>query len=361
MIQCPLYTEGSEGRFIDMKQIKSDTINLVFNKNTPLQESKDIYFTTVYAKLFEGKEDGEVKVFDFVSPYGKVKNIFIKRKIPHKIKGQTYYDITTAYGYGGPVILETTNVTQLLKEYFEAFHQYCIQEQIVSEFVRFHIFENQELREQFNGEVQLIGPHIVRDLKKDKKEDIHKSILQSVRRAKRLSVEVVFDHTGENLDEFLEVYTTTMDWHVAKDFYYFDKSFFETIHEEMDGHYLYVHARLEGKIIGTRLILFGDKYAYYFLGGALREYSTYKAASYLDYEIINYLQQIGKEYYVFGGGYRGEDSLYQYKTKFAQQGQMPFYIGKKTHLPEIYNQLTDIRSQQENYEPDSLFYPLYRS
>ncbi|UJF15393.1 GNAT family N-acetyltransferase [Jeotgalibaca sp. MA1X17-3] len=344
-----------------MKQINKNSINLSFDKNASSQELKDIYLTKVYAKLFEEKEEGEVRVFDFVSPYGKVKNIFIKRKIPYKIKGQEYYDITTAYGYGGPVVLETTNVTQLLKEYFEAFHQYCIQEQIISEFVRFHLFDNEEIWKQFNGEVQLIGPHIVRDLKKNKEEDFHKSILQSVRRAERLEVEIVFDPTGKYLDEFLEVYTATMDWHDAKGFYYFDKSFFEQIHETMDGHYLYVHARLGGKIIGTRLILFGDQYAYYFLGGALREYSTYKAASYLDYEIINYLKQAGKEYYIFGGGYRGEDSLYQYKTKFSQQGQVPFYIGKKTHLPEVYKQLTDMRSQQGNYEPDSLFYPLYRS
>lgn len=344
-----------------MKEIKRMSLDLFFNKKSPFLEAEDIYLTKTYANLFEDKEEGLVKIFDFVSSYGKVRNIFIKRNIPFKIENQEYYDITTAYGYGGPVILETTNIDLLLEEYFESFHQYCLHENIVSEFVRFHLLENQEVRKRFDGEIQLIGQHIIRDLKQEKEKDFHKGVLQSVRRAERLEVEIVFDPTGQYLDEFLEVYTTTMDWHDAKKFYYFDKSFFEQIHKTMDGHYLYAHAFLGDKIIGTRLILYGDKYAYYFLGGALREYSTYKAASYLDYEIINYLKQDGKEYFILGGGYRGEDSLFHYKSKFAQQGRVPFYIGKKIHLPEIYKQLTDLRSQQENFEPDSLFFPIYRS
>lgn len=344
-----------------MKEMNRILPDFPWGKGVQIKEIDDIYLTKTYAELYTEKEQGVAKTFDFVSPNGKIRNVFIKRSIPYTSGNQEYYDITTPYGYGGPMIAEAVNLESLLEEYFEAFHQYCLQENIVSEFVRFHLLENQEVREQFKGETQLIGQHIVRDLKQQREEDFHKSVLQSVRRAERLGVKVIFDETGQYLDEFLEVYTSTMDWHEAKEFYYFDKSFFEQIHNSLNGHFLYVHAFLEEKLIGTRLILHGDKYAYYFLGGALREYSTYKAASLLDYKIIDRLQEEGKEYYVFGGGYHGEDGLYKYKNKFSQRGKLPFYVGKKVHQPEIYEELVERRSLEGNFDPDTLFFPLYRS
>lgn len=343
-----------------MKEQYESPVGLFLHKEKSLIKIEDIYLTKAYAKLYEEKENGIAKVFEFVSSYGKIKNIFIKRKIPYIVDNQIYYDILTPYGYGGPFILESTNTELLLKEYFEAFNQYCLSENIVSEFVRFHLFKNQEVRKQFNGETQLIGQHIVKDLSDPAEDDLHKGVLQAVRRAKRLGVEIVIDQEGKYLDEFLNIYHTTMDMHRAKDFYYFDKSFFEQIHDSLENHHFYIHALVDGKIIGTRLIMYGEKYAYYFLGGVLREYSTYKAATLLDYEIIKYLKKQGQEHYIFGGGYKGEDSLYKYKKKFSETGQVPFYIGKKIHDVETYEQLKKIRSHDNDYDSNSSFFPIYR-
>ena len=362
--QQPFYScstlKAVKGMFINMKEKYASPIGLFPHKQKALIKREDIYLTKEYAKLYEEKENGIAKVFDFTSPHGKVRNIFIKREIPYGIDRQTYYDILTPYGYGGPFILESSNTKLLLKEYFEAFNQYCLSENIVSEFVRFHLFKNQEVRIHFDGETQLIGQHIVKDLNEPAEENLHKSVLQAVRRAKRLGVEIVIDQEGTYLDDFLNIYHTTMDMHRAKDFYYFDKSFFEHIHESLQNHHFYIHAVVDGKIIGTRLIMYGEKYTYYFLGGVLREYSTYKAATLLDYEIIKYLKKQGKEYYIFGGGYKGEDSLYKYKKKFSETGQVPFYIGKKIHDVEAYEQLKKMRSSDDDYDPNSSFFPIYR-
>lgn len=344
-----------------MREIEKVSGNLSLEERVHPIEEKDVCFTKKYASLYEEKENGTAEVFDFVSPYGKVKNIFLKRTLPFPVDDQDYYDIATPYGYGGPMIVETTHTERLLQEYFEAFHQYCREQNIVSEFVRFHLLENQEVREQFAGATQMIGQHIVRDLKEPLEQDFHKGVLQAVRRAERLGVEVVFDREGCYLDQFLDIYHTTMDLHEASDFYFFDRTFFEQIHETMEGHFLYIHAMLDGKAIASRLVLFGDTYAYYFLGGAFREYSTYKAAVLLDYKIVEYLQKEGAAFYIFGGGYRGEDSLYKYKSKFSQHGQIPFYIGKKIHHPEVYRRLEAIRMQKGNFDPTTSFFPSYRS
>ena len=55
----------------------------------------DIYFHDNYGKLYERAENGSAMIFIFKHDYGTIKTQFIKREIPIRIDGQTYYDIVT--------------------------------------------------------------------------------------------------------------------------------------------------------------------------------------------------------------------------------------------------------------------------
>ena len=104
---------------------------------------KDIYFDENYGKLYENVEKGEAVVFKCKTENGEIVNQFIKREIPIKVDGITYYDIVTPYGYGGPYIVECIDKDKLLKDYEKQFTDYCIDNNIVAEFVRFHpLFNN---------------------------------------------------------------------------------------------------------------------------------------------------------------------------------------------------------------------------
>ena len=71
--------------------------------------------------------------------YGR--HIFIKREIPMSMNGQTYYDLITPYGYGGPFILECENGKEngasCFGVFYERFSQYCRDNYVVSEFAQF--------------------------------------------------------------------------------------------------------------------------------------------------------------------------------------------------------------------------------
>lgn len=69
----------------------------------------DIYFTENYGKLYEDIEKGTNEVFEYRSELGFIRHMFIKREIPIKINGETYYDLVTPYGYGGPLIIKYSN------------------------------------------------------------------------------------------------------------------------------------------------------------------------------------------------------------------------------------------------------------
>src|SRR5699024_251270 len=98
----------------------------------------DIYFESNYGKLYETVENGESIVFEYESQHGKIKHIFIKREIPTLINDELYYDIVTPYGYGGPIIVDATNISEIVTEFELAFKKYCLENNIVSELIRFN-------------------------------------------------------------------------------------------------------------------------------------------------------------------------------------------------------------------------------
>ena len=44
----------------------------------------------------------------------------------------------------------------------------------------------------------------------------------------------------------------------------------------------------------------------------------------LKHEVATWALNNGKDYYVLGGGYEGEDGIYRYKRAFAPEGLRPF-------------------------------------
>lgn len=321
---------------------------------------KDICFHNLYAKLYEEKEDGKAQTFLFKNQYGSVEHTFIKRKIPDLINGVQYYDITTAYGYGGPLVWEVKDLSQLLKSYYLAFQDYCRKNRIVSEFIRFHLFENNEVRNNYYGDVSLIGPHISRDLKKPITSDIHKSVRTSLRKAEKMGITFEADTTKSGLEDFLKVYNSTMNRHEADGFYYFKESFFHQLHDWLGGHFVYTKAMKDNKAISSFITLYGKTHAFGFLGGTLEEYFHCQPSTYLEYHTMEWLKEEGVTHYTLGGGIKGEDGLYNYKKKFDKKGSYPFYVGKKIHDERIYSELVKKRLGEEKIDADSDFFPLYR-
>lgn len=350
--------------------IRSDEVQNIGNKTDKrivrtdknLFTHSDVYFTHAYAQLYEGKEQGKTETVYFENEAGKVEYTFIKRKVPFKVDGKQYYDITTAYGYSGPCIRDCVDAKQLLEDFNQSFRQYCNENDIVSEFVRFHLFENREVRLHFDGEVSMLGNHVARNLKEPLNKNFHKSIGRSVRKAEREGLTVSFDLTGENIKDFLSIYYQTMDRNDANQFYYFEETFFEELHQSLKGEFLYSQALLEGEIIASYLNIIGGNYMYGFLGGTKEKYFDYHASTYLEYQSIKYAKEKGLQYYIMGGGYKENDGIYKYKKKFDLHGDHSFYIGKKVHNQEIYEALNRARAEEkETFDAHSNFFPLYRS
>lgn len=281
-------------------------------------------------------------------------------------RGQAY-DITTPYGYGGPFTWGATDAAALAVPFWRGFERWCSETGVVSEFLRFTLFSDDVL--PFPGTQEPRLDNVVRRLDVDPEAmwmEFEAKVRKNVNRARRSGVEVAVDPTGERLDDFLRIYSSTMERRSASSHYYFPRSYFERIHDELPGQFVYLHALHEGSVVSTELVLVSSGSIYSFLGGTDRDAFKLRANDLLKYEIIRWGVQQGKRRFILGGGYEPGDGIYRYKLSFAPDGALPFYVGTRVHDSVLYQQLVGrqrrlAEAQGREWTTTSSYFPRYRA
>lgn len=331
------------------------------------QFNADIYYYPMYLLAFESINDGKGFLFFFDEGGMQAINVFMKRDISsvnslkNKIPENRYFDITTPYGYGGFLLkgnVTDENIILLQKR----FSEWCIKENIINEFVRFHLFHCNEFKNNFYGEVKYISENIVVNIDIDKNtlwNDFEHKVRKNVKKAIKNKLTVYTDYDAKYIDSFYNIYINTMERNHASNFYFFEKDFFTKIHNTLPENSIFFHVFKEQKIISTELVLFSNEYAYSFLGGTLSEFYDYRPNDLLKYEIINWCVDNKIKKFILGGGYSPNDGIYIYKKSFSPHGDVPFYIGKQIYNKKIYEELLQLSGvKSNNLEND--YFPLYR-
>lgn len=101
---------------------------------------EDLFSNERFDVIYDQLGGDSYEKFVFQNSRGTICHNFIKREIPTKIGGSTYYCLAAPFAYGGPVITKCAerDKTRLVKEFSRAFEAYCIENFIVYETVRFH-------------------------------------------------------------------------------------------------------------------------------------------------------------------------------------------------------------------------------
>ena len=322
----------------------------------------DVFYLPEYVEALKIHGDGEPILFYYNDGKTKAMNVIMKRDIAKteffkdKIEENKYFDLSSPYGYGG-FIIEGEDY----KKVNESYEEYCKKNNIICEFVRFHLLENYQ--EKYDGEAINLKHNIIRKLDMNPEEmlmDFEHKVRKNIKKANRNNLQIQIDENCETLDEFLKIYYSTMDRNNAEQEYYFDKSFFKKLNE-MKENVVYFNVLYEGKVISTELVIYSPNNCYSYLGGTLSEYFDLRPNDFLKYEIIKWAYNKGIKNFILGGGYGGEDDgIYRYKKSFAPNGIYDFYIGKNIFNKKIYAELVKIREEGEKIE-NTNFFPLYRA
>ncbi|WP_321475649.1 GNAT family N-acetyltransferase [uncultured Paludibaculum sp.] len=278
-----------------------------------------------------------------------------------------YNDISSPYGYGGPFSWGVGQDEGLSVAFWQAFGAWAKSQRVVSEVVRLSLFSESLL--SYDGETRAIGENVVRSLDvcgDDLWRDYEYKVRKNVKKAHTSGVRVHCDERGDRLDDFLRIYASTMSRRNASQRYQLPRNYFESLHEKLAGQFAYWHAVYNDNVISTELVLISAERVYSFLGGTDSDYFGLRPNDLLKVEIIEWARRLGKKQFVLGGGYTPNDGIYRYKLSFAPTGRVPFLLGCRVFLEDVYMELSETHralSRAANCVGDERpsFFPAYRA
>jgi len=309
----------------------------------------DIYYSKEYISLYL-KENEEIFEFEYKEDNFIFYNIAIKRpitKIGNIDIGDGYFDLETAYGYGGFYL--NTNNQEFVKNALGKYEQYCLEKKIIAEFIRFHPWntfpqEQKEFLDMNSYDRDVV--YVDLSLSKEKRWKNYASNTRNILR--KCEKELVFQKS-DNIEAFIELYEKTMEKNNATDFYYFSKEYYEQLINN-ENIKLY-EIRQDGKIISMAFFMFRDEIGHYHLSANDYEMRRYNANYFILDQIFEIAKNKGKRYFLLGGGTTTDinDSLLKFKQKFSSLTK-PFYISGKIYNNEIYSKYKQVWEQQSKEE-----------
>lgn len=323
--------------------------------------SYDVYYLSGYVKAFQIHGDGEPLLFYFEQGDTRGINVVMKRDIAldfhfiDKIPQGQYFDFATPYGYGGWLIEGDRD--QVIRSY----EKWCDNNNIVSEFVRFHpVLENYMFSESAY-EIVSLGNTVTVDLSSP--ETIWSNLTSKnrnmIRKAKKSGIEIYHGRYPAIFETFQNIYNETMKRDQAREYYFFKKEFYNSILKDLPQNAQIFYAVLDDQVIAASIFLTSNHRMNYHLSGSLKKYSSYAPSNLLLYEASLWGSINGYRTLYLGGGVgSGEDSLFAFKKSFCRLNDYKkFYIGRKVFIQEKYDDLVDKR----NFLPESCFFPKYRA
>ena len=291
--------------------------------------------------------------------------MFIKKRISVKLSTKDrYYDIVTPYGYGGPTICNAINRTQLVAEFNVEFSRYCKKNNIISEFIRFSPVLNNHVDFEAILDVSFNRNTVVTylDIEDPFMTQLSPTCRNKIRKSIKNGVVTEIDHVGESMDNFVELYKSTMIKNNASNYYYFSKLYFDQFRTELENKFIIINSIHEGKIIASAIFLISDTTMHYHLAATNPEY--YKLAPNnlflwraIQWGIENNMSQIH-----LGGGLTNleDDNLFKFKSGFSTSPPLSFYVGKKIHNLEIYKELVKAHLDNSTDIKNENYFPAYR-
>ena len=328
----------------------------------------DVYYLSGYTKPFKIHGDGEPILIYYDDESMCAINVVMKRDIGKdenfkgKIEPDTYYDITTPYGYGG-FIFEGNINDRSTAQLNELYIKYCASRNIISEFVRFHpVLKNSKLNVSLYEVIDL-GKTITMNLNSKEQiwNDLSSKNRNVIRKSIKSGVKVYWGRSPELIDEFIPLYNATMKKDNAVDYYYFGKDVYKSLLNDLKNNCLIFYAVFEGKVISSSIILFGNSKMHYHLSASDRDYQSLAATNLLLFEAACWGCDNGYKKFHLGGGLGSEeDGLYKFKKAFNRNSETYFSIGKKIFNQEKYDELLAIRSLDKNIVKETNYFPKYR-
>lgn len=315
-------------------------------------EDYDFYHTFGYHSISTNADETPVLL-----TYKEDNSIIALPMVLRPIKGTTYFDLTSVYGYAGPISnvdVKTFDFTN----FKTAFNTYLQSKNIVSVFSRLHPYILQDNMLENLGETLNLGNVVNIDISlpiEQSRMAYGKSNKNQINKLRK-QCEVVKAKTKEDILEFIDIYYENMKRLDADDYYFFSKEYFFNFMEinDFNTDILLVKHLESNTFVAGSMFVKTKNIVQYHLSGTRTDYLRLKPSKlFLDEMRLQATEQ-GYKVFNLGGGLGSEqDSLFEFKTSFSKDFR-PFKIWKYIVNQNIYDDLSKDKD-------DTRHFPKYRS
>jgi serine/alanine adding enzyme len=253
-------------------------------------------------------------------------------------------DVTTPYGYGGPVG----------PGFWDEYEAWCRDHGVVTTFVRFHPLYANHRDLPTSVHVEPLAPTVAWRLDggDDLLERMHRHHRRVARKALAAGVETHAELAPESLERFRALYEQTMERQDAVGFYFFPEDYWHALETSLRDHVVLFEAGDDAQL----LCLHAPPWLHYHLGASSEAGRKLGASTLLFLEAARWAQGLGYTRFHLGGGVGGKrDSLHEFKLRFDPGGELEMAVGKAIHDPEAYRGLAGHDAGFEG------FFPAYRA
>jgi hypothetical protein len=338
--------------------IKIITIHQLDEWNWYVDKSKnyDFYHTGLYHSL-----DSNGDPFLFV--FHEMDNFVAIPLIRRRIEGTDWYDLSSVYGYTGPISNKDINELDehFLNDFNLEFRRFLKKERVVSVFSRLHpLLKQGKLMNKFEG-LTPNGSTVAIDLRQSlecQRSNYRRSFRADIRKAKDRGYVVKEGTRPDDICLFKCIYTENMLRINASEHYMFSHEYFDNLvnASQFKARLFFVYAG-DKAICGT-LITCTNNILEVHLVATRNEYLCESPAKFLIDEVSVWAREQGIEFFHFGGGFGfKEDSLYDWKRGFSDFC-LDYYSWRFIANPDIYYSILHDKGIPVDESID--FFPLYR-
>jgi hypothetical protein len=284
--------------------------------------------------------------------------------------GEGHRDVTSVYGYPGPVASVEHPDEAIVRRFGLNLREYLESQRVVSAFSRLHPLlhpQQGRLLSHF-GQILNIGPTVAIDLTLPNEaqwNQYRSNHKRDIQKAREEGIVCVCDVQWTYLRDFIEIYYQNMRRVDANDDYFFDRSYFARLSQELGDRLRLFVALREDVAIAGGLFTVCDWVIQYHLGGTRTEYLHLAPMKLIIEEARRWAIGTDAMALHLGGGVGAKkDGLLHFKLGFSDKVHR-FAVWRAIVDQEVYQTLTQ-KKQAWNEQHglrvvDAGYFPAYRA
>jgi len=292
--------------------------------------------------------------------FNSKKTSFALPVILRTVEGTEYNDLTSVYGYAGPLSNHEDPDKQAVVDLQKRLVRFFDENRIVSVFTRLHpLLYNQEVILSGLGEIVSCNRTVGIDLslpEHEQRRQYAHSMKNQINRLKRRNVRIREASTKEEIDLFIEIYRENMKRVKASEMYFFQNEYFYRFLEELPSSLFLAY--YEDEAISGSLFTSCNGIVQPHLSATRDNYLRWSPLKLVwDCIRINAVEKTQRWMHLGGGVGGMDDNLFQFKAQFSDL-RFFFKTWQYVHNKDAYARL--VSEKCPNPIPQSSFFPLYR-